>query len=176
MLELRLLEDTDFNLVEKWLNKEHVKRWYEIPRLGITIDNWMSEIKEYREKYSWITYFIVLLDDYPIGFCLYYRCIDSNEEYGSLPIDGSYGIDYFIGEEAYVGKGLGKQMVTMLTNKVFSILDAQIVTADIDPNNNASKQTLLACGFTLVDEGGSRYMIKKQILSDHALYLQGDIF
>lgn len=161
MLELRLLEDTDFNLVEKWLNKEHVKKWYEIPRLGITIENWMSEIKAYRGKFRWITYFIVLLDDYPIGFCLYYRCIDSDEEHGSLPMSGSYGIDYLIGEEAYVRKGLGKQLVSMIVNRIFSIPDAQIVTADIDPNNIASRQTLLTCGFTLVDEGHSRYMIKK---------------
>ena len=29
MLELRLLNDNDLTLVEAWLNKEHVKKWYE---------------------------------------------------------------------------------------------------------------------------------------------------
>lgn len=41
MLELRMLEDGNLPLVEGWLNKKHVKRWYEIPRLNITIDDWM---------------------------------------------------------------------------------------------------------------------------------------
>lgn len=40
MLELRLFNDSDMPLVKVWLNKEHVKRWYEIPRMGITIDDW----------------------------------------------------------------------------------------------------------------------------------------
>ena len=32
----------------------------------------------------------------------------------------SYGIDYLIGEEAYLGKGFGKEIVTLLVRKVFS--------------------------------------------------------
>lgn len=39
MLELRLLNDADIPLIEKWLNKEHVKKWYEIPHLGVTLDD-----------------------------------------------------------------------------------------------------------------------------------------
>ena len=34
MLELRLLNDSDIPLIEIWLNKEHVKRWYEIRGLS----------------------------------------------------------------------------------------------------------------------------------------------
>ena len=41
MLELRLLKDSDIPLIEIWLNEEHVKRWYEIPHLGITINDWI---------------------------------------------------------------------------------------------------------------------------------------
>ena len=41
MLELRLLKDSNIPLIEIWLNEEHVKRWYEIPHLGITINDWI---------------------------------------------------------------------------------------------------------------------------------------
>ena len=50
MLKLRLLNDNDIPLVERWLNEKHVKRWYEIPHLGVTIDDWMTEIKERNGK------------------------------------------------------------------------------------------------------------------------------
>lgn len=156
MLELRLLNNSDIPLIEIWLNKEHVKRWYEIPHLGITIDDWIAEIKEHKGEFKWITYLIVLWQNHPIGLCLYYKCTDnSNEDFGALTLTGSYGIDYLIGEEDYLGKGI----ITLLVNKIFSFLDSKRVTADIDKDNKASEKTLLSCGFTLLDADSSRYII-----------------
>ena len=82
-----------------------------------------------------------------------------DEDFGSLPIAGSYGIDYLIGEEACLGKGLGKEMITSLVDVVFSLPDAQRVTADIEKANKASERTLLSCGFTLFDTECSRYVL-----------------
>lgn len=36
------------------------------------------------------------------------------------------------------------------------------ITADIDKENEASKRTLLLCGFTLLDIDASRYVIDKK--------------
>ncbi len=163
MLELRLLNDSDIPLIEIWLNEKHVKRWYEIPNLGITINDWISEIKEFKGEFQWITYLIVLWQDHPIGLCLYYRCVDSSDEdFGTLPLIGSYGIDYLIGEKTYLGKGLGKRIITLLVDTIFSLQDAQRVTADIDKNNKASEKALLSCGFESLDTGSSRYVIYKR--------------
>ena len=162
MLELRLLDDSDIPLVEKWLNKEHVKRWYETPHLEVTINDWMTEIKERYGQYKWLTHLIVVWQGCPIGLCQYYKCVDSfDEDFGTLPLTGSYGIDYLIGEEAYIGKGLGKIMITELVNKIFSFQDAQIVTADIDRDNKASENALLSCGFRLLNAESNRYFIQK---------------
>lgn len=163
MLELRLLNDNDVSLVEAWLNKAHVKRWYEIPHLGVSINDWMYELKERNGEFKWLTHLIMLWDGHPIGFCQYYKCVDSDEDFGTLPVAGSYGIDYLIGEEPYLGKGLGKEMIGLLVDKIFSFPDAQRVTADIDNENKASKGTLLSCGFSLVDAGGSRYRLDKMV-------------
>lgn len=161
MLKLRLLCDNDVPLIESWLNKEHVKRWYEIPHMNIFIDDWMYEIRERNGEFKWLTYLIVECENSPIGFCQYYKCIDSDEDYGALQVKGSYGIDYLIGKESYLGKGLGKEMVMLLVNKVLSFTDAQRVTADIDSGNTASQKTLLSCGFELFDAKSSRYVIQK---------------
>ncbi|MGO5051019.1 GNAT family N-acetyltransferase [Lachnospiraceae bacterium LCP25S3_G4] len=66
-----------------------------------------------------------------------------------MPLEGTYGIDYFIGEESCLGKGLGKHMIALLVDKIFSFPDALKVTADIDKNNRASEKTLLSCGFVI---------------------------
>lgn len=164
MLDLRPLNDEDVPLVEAWLHKGHVKKWYEIPHMGITIDDWMAEIGERSGKFSWLTYRIATWQGYPIGLCQYYRCMDSgDEDFGALPLIGSYGIDYLIGEEAYLGKGLGKGIIALLVNRIFALPDAQRVTADIDPHNLASQNALLSCGFTLVEDSDSRYVLRKRI-------------
>lgn len=49
-LALRSLCDDDIALVETWLNKEHVKRWYEIPHMGVTIADWLHEIREHNAE------------------------------------------------------------------------------------------------------------------------------
>ncbi len=163
MLQMRLLHDDDIPLVAFWLNEEHVKRWFEVPNLGITIHDWISEIKEHKGAFQWITYLIVLWQDHPIGLCLYYRCVDSSgEDFGTLPLAGSYGIDYLIGEKSYLGRGLGKRIITMLVDRIFSLPDAQRVTADIDKNNKASEKALLSCGFQSSGTGSSRYVIVKK--------------
>lgn len=160
MLELRLLNDEDISLVEAWLHKEHVKKWYEIPHLGVSINDWIYELKERNGEFKWLTHLIVLWEGQPIGLCQYYKCEDSvDEDFGTLPIAGSYGIDYLIGEEAYLGKGLGKEMITSLVDMVSSFPDAQRVTADIDLSNKTSERTLLSCGFKLLDAGSSRYVL-----------------
>lgn len=162
MLEFRPLDNHDVPLVETWLNKEHVKRWYEIPRLGVSINDWMYEINERNGEFHWLNHLIVLYDGRPIGLCQYYKCEDSmDEDFGALPRTGSYGIDYLIGEEAYIGKGLGKEMIALLVDKIFAFPDAQRVTADIDKANKASEGTLLSCGFTLYDAEQSRYILNK---------------
>lgn len=162
MLELRLLNDADIPLIEIWLNKEHVRRWYEIPDLGITIDDWISEIKEHKGEFQWITYLIVTWQERPIGLCLYYKCEDSkDEDFGTLPLTGSYGIDYLIGEETFLGKGLGKGIITLLVDQIFTLQDAQRVTANVDVNNKASERALISCGFKLVDNGCNRYVINQ---------------
>lgn len=161
MLELRLLNDHDISLVEKWLHNEHVKRWYEIPRLGVTLDDWMSEIKNRNNEFKWLTHLIVMWQGKPIGLCQYYKCEDSDEYFGNLPIEGTYGIDYLIGEEDCLGKGVGKKMIIELINKIFSFPDSLRITADIDKNNKASEGVLLSCGFVLFDTIQSRYVIHK---------------
>ncbi|MDR2889746.1 MAG: acetyltransferase [Lachnospiraceae bacterium] len=159
MLTLRALEDSDVPLVSEWLNKEHVKRWYELPHMGVGIDDWLAEINARDGDFKWITYQIVLWQGKPIGFCQFYRCEDSiDEDFGTMPIEGAYGIDYLIGESDYLGRGLGKQMIGLLMETIGSFPDAKRITADIDQDNRASARSLLSCGFVLLDDEGSRYV------------------
>ncbi|MCL2353871.1 MAG: GNAT family N-acetyltransferase [Defluviitaleaceae bacterium] len=178
MLELRLLNDADLPLVEGWLNKKHVKRYYDVPGL-CSIDDWIHEIKERHGEFSFLTHLIISHKGRPIGFCQYYKCVDSDEDWGALEVEGSYCIDYLIGEEAYLGKGLGKESLTKLVDKIFTLPDAKRIVADFDESNKASEKALLSSGFKLFDSTMyhtryDRYVIEKEQRVSIRPYMSSD--
>jgi len=74
-LVLRPVKDSDMKQLEIWLNKEHVLKWYH------EANEWLDEIKERNGSFSFLSHFIVLKDDKPIGFGQYYDCFDAQEEW-----------------------------------------------------------------------------------------------
>jgi RimJ/RimL family protein N-acetyltransferase len=112
-ISLRQFFDLDISLFTEWLNKPYIQKWY------APIDEWITEIRERHGTFSWISHFIVMCGDVPIGFCQYYDCFDSQnfEEWNGRKFENrgeDYSIDYLIGNENYLGKGYGKELVRLL--------------------------------------------------------------
>ena len=146
-LKLRLLDDSDVSLVEVWLNKKHIKKWYDIPPV-CTVDDWLYEINNRNNGFRFVTHLIALWKETPIGFCQYYKCSDAEENwYGQTTLLGTYSIDYFIGEEEYLNKGVGKSIIALLVNEVFSLTGSERIIVQPDEKNNASCNSLLSNGF-----------------------------
>lgn len=81
-----------------------------------------------------------------MGFCQYYRYQLGGENWhGSLPLAGTYSIDYLIGESEYLGKGLGRAMVGQLMGRIRK--EPEVIVQP-DPRNRASCGLLLSAGFT----------------------------
>lgn len=160
MLSLRAVEDEDISRLEKWLNQDYVIKWFEDP------EDWLIEIKGRNDEFYWIKHFIIELDDRPIGFCQYYDC--SKTEKGQLwdnEPEGTFGIDYMIGDPKLLGQGIGKQIVGLISQK--TIRDKQPVQLIADPNleddklNIPSIRALESNGYHL-DQKSILY--KKQIV------------
>ncbi|WP_158370248.1 GNAT family N-acetyltransferase [Cellulosimicrobium cellulans] len=159
MLELRPLADADVPLVETWLHREHVRRWFEVPRLGVTIEDWLTEIRRRDDEFRWLTHLVASWAGRPIGMGQFYRCEDSGEDWGALPLAGAYGIDYLIGEPDCTGRGLGGALVRALVDRVLALPGAHRIYADVDPANQPSVRTLLSLGFAHVGDG--RYALDR---------------
>lgn len=112
MLVLRRFENEDVAILEKWLKKEHVAKWF-----GDAAD-WLYEIEHRKDEYNFIQHFIVEAKGSPIGFCQYYDWNKAYEEEGVRERAGTYGIDYMIGDERFLGKGLGNVLVQLICDKV----------------------------------------------------------
>ncbi|NCA92098.1 GNAT family N-acetyltransferase [bacterium] len=154
-MDFRAFSEQDITLFEKWLNKEHIKLWY-----GDTND-WLKEIRQRKGEFAFIKHFIVYIDNKAIGFCQYYPYIFGGEDWqGSIEKEGTYSIDYLIGEEEYLSKGYGKQIIKGLIERVFAIEGAERIIVNPDGDNAKSIGVLLANGF-IYDKHNALFILEK---------------
>lgn len=154
-LELRKLTHQDISLFEQWLGTPHVAKWYHDPQ------DWLLEVKEREQTFSFLHHLIVVHNGEAIGFCQYYLFSESGEDWhGTWLLDGTYSIDYMIGEKAYVGKGFGKRIIKQLTEHIMALPDCQRIIVQPEPENLASCGALLSVGYRF-DEENELYILKK---------------
>jgi len=140
-------------LVEQWLQKDYIKKWYD------PIDEWIYEIRNRDGEYRFIKHFIVKCNSQKIGFCQYYDCFTAQEDWYKVDKNNqTYSIDYFIGEEDYLNKGYGKEIVRQLIEKVIMENGKEIIVQP-DIENIKSNKVLLANGF--VYKENEKYFYKK---------------
>jgi len=148
----RILEE-DVILIEQWLQKEYVKKWYD------PTNEWINEIKNRDVEYSFIKHFIVKINSIKVGFCQYYDCFDAKELwYRTNKQNYTYSIDYLIGEENYLNKGYGKEIIRQLIEKVKTEGGKEIIVQP-DIGNVRSNKILLANGFEYLEK--KEYFFKK---------------
>ncbi|MDR0896302.1 MAG: acetyltransferase [Oscillospiraceae bacterium] len=158
-LALHPLADADIALMETWLCQPRIKKWYD------PIEEWLEEMRERQGKFAWLHDFIYMDGETPVGFGRFYDCYDSvglEDWNGRLfPARGEvYSIDYLIGNEAYLGKGYGKDLVRRLSEAAFA-LGAREIIVDPDGENAASNGVLRANGYRLDNSYG--YYIKVRL-------------
>lgn len=73
MISLRSVNQDDLAIIEVWLNKDYIKKWYGNP------EEWITEIKNDSGNFSWLNHYIVMYDKTPMGFCQYYDCSKTPE-------------------------------------------------------------------------------------------------
>ncbi|MEA4895617.1 MAG: GNAT family N-acetyltransferase [Oscillospiraceae bacterium] len=153
-ITLRQVEDTDLDLINSWLNKAYVLKWYE------DAGDWMNEIRNRHGTFSFIRHYIALTNGEPVGFCQYYDCLDAKEDWYEVSDEGAvYSIDYLIGEEVFLGKGFGKAMACELERIICTETTAKRIIAQPEEENTASCRTLLSCGYRF--DGDRQYYYKE---------------
>lgn len=157
-LTLRALNNEDIDLLTSWLSKDYILKWYH------DADEWLAEINERHGTYSWIHHFIVMDCKTPIGFCQYYDCYDAKdlEDWYSVTTPGdTFSIDYLIGNEAYLGKGYGKELVRLLSDTIRTNEKAVKIIVQPEEENHVSNHVLLANGY--VYDENLKYYFKSLI-------------
>lgn len=165
---LKPLVENDIILLESWLDKEYIKKWFGDKK------DWLNEINERDGKYDFLKHFIVYHNDQRIGYCLYADCFylkdleedghDFNSLYGGVPEENhTFEIGYLIGEEEYLSKGIGKLLIQLLEEKLIEI-GCKEIAADPVESNVISIKVLLSNGFQKKHDGDYRKVINRQCI------------
>ena len=118
-ITIKPLRDKDVDIFSKWLAKEYIYKWF-CPDGEEHKMAWLDEVNNRNTQYHYMKHFIVYYNDKAIGFCLYLDCYFEKEyipEHYGKTVDEKetvFEIGYLIGEEEYLGKGIGKIIVKKL--------------------------------------------------------------
>ena len=124
------LKEEDLPLMFKWLNTQHVVEWYE--KKTSTFD----EIKvKYMPRITGAEPtkpFLVVADQVPIGYIQEYYVSDDPDL--KPYIKGNFaGLDLFIGDSAYLNRGLGTQILREFLKQVV-FRETEIDGCLVDPS------------------------------------------
>ena len=147
VVALRPMTRGDLPHLVRWLNTEHVHRWYAVD--GEPTPEWV------RENYgpdidgkTPVTFWVIEANGRSIGFCQDYRISDEPDYALLTPDPDAIGFDYAIGEPAFVGRGIGPRMAWVwLTSIPRRYPGATACFAAPDHRNAASLRMLAKVGF-----------------------------
>jgi aminoglycoside 6'-N-acetyltransferase len=140
----------DLERIGAWLCEPHVARWY---LAGSTVEQEVEELRQCVDGEQPTHALVVAHRGLPIGWCQWYRYRDYADHaaaIGALPDD--IGVDYAIGEPAYVGRGFGTALLAALVAAVRKEYPRSGLVADPEAANVASRRVLEKNGFELMRE------------------------
>ena len=131
-----------------WLNRDHVKEFWDGPQ----------SIEEVQKKYLMkiesksIFPHLVFLDEKPIGYIQSYIALEVGDGWWEGQPEGTWGVDQFIGEEDYIGKGYGTKFIKLFTDQLLKRNEVTQVITDPAPNNPRAIRSYEKAGFVIKEE------------------------
>ncbi|KHS50760.1 GNAT family N-acetyltransferase [Brevibacterium linens] len=155
-MEFRRTTRADFPLLARWLGTPHVARFWNHETTPEAIERDFGGSVDGTEPSD---DFIVEDAGVPVGFIQRSRICDYADEHIELialadaPQD-ALTIDYFIGEGAATGRGVGTRMIREFTDLCFADWPAaSAIIVPVIAGNPASWKALAAAGYERIAEG-----------------------
>lgn len=153
VISFRLLQISDFPMLLRWLNSTHVKQWWDSD-VQWTFESVALKYTAYVAGAIWvgdlakpIHAFIIENDGVPIGYLQHYLAHDFWQTKNSQHMRQNTGaLDYYIGETAFLGKGLGSKILEKFIQTMGErYYDA--IAVDPDPKNLKAIKRYCHAGF-----------------------------
>ena len=149
-LMIRRMTRHDFPLMVRWLSNPAVLEFFEEPPTDI--DRVIQKYGPRVDGDHYVTPWIIEYRDQPIGYIQHYE-IQENEltTYGYAGKQAIYGIDQFIGETDYWGKGIGTKAIEIMLNYLCK-RGAEKVVLEVKNYNSRAISSYKKCGFQRIKE------------------------
>ncbi len=134
--------------MKRWLRKPHV------------LEFWPEQMtdKQITEKYlshidSNIVFpFLIYFSETAIGYIQAYQANHVGDGWWPDEKEGTYGLDLFIGEVDYLGKGYGTKVIKSFLNHIRNTHEVRKWIIDVDPKNTRAIRCYEKAGFRFVKE------------------------
>lgn len=142
------LKEEHIPLMRRWLKEPHVAEFWQES----------EDENEFREKFlhkllqRGVSPFIIEIDGKPIGYIQHYEADKVGGGWWPDAKSGTFGIDQFIGESEFVGRGVGTEVIKHFTNQLFKNRSVLEVITDPDPRNARTIRAYEKVGFKKVAE------------------------
>jgi aminoglycoside 6'-N-acetyltransferase len=141
------LTEKYFSLIHDWFNAPHIQAFYSLR--DWTVEEVRQKLTLYIRGMGDMKCYIISFDKTPIGYVQCYPVNKhpwDNQDLTDEIIQDSAGIDLFIGEKEFIGKGLGCQILdTFLKRHIWPYY--RYCLADPDIRNEVSMCLFKKCGF-----------------------------
>ncbi len=145
------IQENDLKQLHAWVHVPHVKKWWCSDALP-----WDQFVKKYSKflQPSTIWGYIIHVDERPIGFIQAHDASEADSEGNSEPA-GTYGMDLYIADIDYIGKGYGTAILRQFIEKLKQEHPVKKFIIDPDVHNIAAIKTYSKVGFKPVKEVAS---------------------
>lgn len=156
MITWQRLEVTDFGLLAGWLARPHIARWWNHETSPEAIERDFGPTARGEEPAEDL---LALLDGSPVGLVQRCRLADYPDYLAELAAvvevpDGAMTIDYLIGAEDRVGKGLGTRMIASFVERTWrDHPGTPAIVVPVVAANRASWRALEKAGATRIGTG-----------------------
>jgi aminoglycoside 6'-N-acetyltransferase len=166
VIEFRALAEDDLPQVFMWLRKPHVSKWY-----AAAPDTFAETAAKYGPRTvegNAVRAFIAVVDGRDVGYIQAYAIEDFPEYAADIGSErGVEGVDVFIGEESYLGRGVGTQVIRRFVDEVVFRGDGAVAcVAGPAEGNMASIRAFEKAGFrrwkTVKPEGSERECVMRR--------------
>ena len=151
MISFRPLEEDDFEILLEWLQRPHVKEWWDDG------DDTLEKVRDHYTRNPDETRRFILLhpdDKSPCGYFQYY-----------IRSDGVVGIDQFLADFESLNKGLGSASIAQFLQMILESHSPRRIVTDPSPDNARAIRCYEKVGFrhyeTAEDDSGKlAYMME----------------
>lgn len=150
-------ELADYALFVRWRNEPRVAEWWttDDDPAPTTLERVAEQYGPRTEDAAWVTSCIISLGDRPVGYVQFYpwdREAEAAAEMGVPAIEGSYGLDIFVGEPDAIDRGVGSRTVALLSRYLFEACHATGIALLAPVGNERAHRAYEKAGFRKVKQ------------------------